>query len=96
VELDLLRRSVSVGGEDTALSDREAALLSYLMRHAEQPLSRHALARDVWGLDPETDSGVVNVYVNYLRNKLEQGNRHARLIHTVRGVGYMLSDRAPD
>ncbi len=96
VELDLLKRSLLVDGEETALSDREAALLACLMRHAEQPLSRHELAQEVWGIDSETDSGVVNVYVNYLRNKLEQGDRRTRLIHTVRGVGYVLSDRDPN
>ena len=54
------------------------------------------LAQEVWGLDAATDQGVVNVYVNYLRNKLEGGDRSARLIHTVRGVGYVLSEAAPD
>jgi two-component system response regulator MprA len=96
VKLDLLKRTVSMGRDEIALSDREVALLAYLMRHAEQPLSRDTLAREVWGLDPEIDSGVVNVYVNYLRNKLERGDRHARLIHTVRGVGYMLLEGGPD
>jgi DNA-binding response OmpR family regulator len=66
------------------------------MQHPEQPLSREHLAQEVFGLAPDADTGVINVYVNYLRNKLEQGQRHARLIHTVRGTGYMLSEVGPD
>jgi len=95
VELDLLKRAVRVSEMEVALSDREAALLAYLMRHPEEPLSREQLAQEVWGMDAEMDAGVVNVYVNYLRNKLEHGDRHGRLIHTVRGVGYVLSEREP-
>ncbi|MEW6252581.1 MAG: response regulator transcription factor [Planctomycetota bacterium] len=96
VELDLLARVARCGDRETTLSDREAALLAYLLRHPEQPLSRETLAQEVWGLEAEMDRGVVNVYVNYLRNKLEAGDRGARLIHTVRGVGYVLSETAPD
>jgi two-component system response regulator MprA len=96
VELDLLKRVACRGDVAAVLSDREAALLAYLMRHPEEPLSREQLAQEVWGLDAETDSGVVNVYINYLRNKLEHGNRQNRLIHTVRGVGYMLAEVAPE
>lgn len=95
-ELDLLKRVVRYAGVTTTLSDREASLLAYFMKHPEQRISREQLAQEVFGLDPDNDAGVVNVYVNYLRNKLEQGNRNPRLIHTIRGVGYMLAETPPE
>jgi DNA-binding response OmpR family regulator len=95
LELDLLKRAVRHGDLTIELSDREAALLAYLMRHPEQELSRAELIEQVWGDDAEAEGSVVNVYVNYLRNKLEQG-QYARVIHTVRGVGYMLSETSPE
>ena len=55
---------------------------------------RQRMLEEVWGASAENDSNVLNVYVNYLRNKIERG-RYARLIHTVRGVGFLLSTRAP-
>jgi DNA-binding response OmpR family regulator len=95
VELDLLKRTLKTADFETSLSDREAALLAYLMRRPEEPVNRREIAQEIFGLDPETDHGVVNVYVNYLRNKLERGNQKRRLIHTLRGVGYVLSDKPP-
>ncbi len=94
-ELDLLKRAVQYEGTTVTLSDREASLLAHFMRHAEEAISREHLAQEVFGLDPTADTGVVNVYVNYLRNKLEHGLRHGRLIHTIRGTGYMLSATEP-
>lgn len=94
-ELDLLTRTVQFGGMRVSLSDREASLLAYLLRHPEEPIPREVLAQEVFGLDADGDTGVVNVYVNYLRNKLEHGRRDQRLIHTVRGTGYMLSAAQP-
>ncbi len=93
--LNLLTREVSYLGRTTSLSGRETSLLAYLMKHPEEQLSRRQLAQEVFGLDPDTDTGVVNVYVNYLRNKLERGEARTRLIHTVRGVGYVLSQTEP-
>jgi two-component system, OmpR family, copper resistance phosphate regulon response regulator CusR len=95
LELDLLERKARRGPLEVVLSDREATLLAYLIRHAEEPLSRTTLAQEVWNLEME-DTGVVNVYINYLRNKLERGERQGRLIHTVRGIGYVLSDKEPE
>jgi DNA-binding response OmpR family regulator len=95
IELDLLKRVVRRAGLEAALSDREAALLAYLMRHPEETLSRGQLVEEVWGDDADVDGSVVNVYVNYLRNKLEQGQL-SRVIHTVRGVGYVLSETSPE
>ena len=96
LELDLVKRETKFRDSSTALSDREASVLAYFLRHAEEHVSREQLAQAVFGLDPTADSGVVNVYVNYLRNKLEHGERHDRLIHTIRGVGYMLSEKEPE
>ena len=96
LELDLVKRGATYRGTSATLSDREASVLAYFMRHAEEHVSREQLAQSVFGLDPTADSGVVNVYVNYLRNKLEHGERTDRLIHTIRGVGYMLSETEPE
>jgi DNA-binding response OmpR family regulator len=95
VELDLLRRVVRRHDVEAALSDRETELLAYLLRHPEEPLGRARVVEEVWGDEAEGESNVLNVYINYLRNKLE-GGRYPRLIHTVRGVGYMLSEALPE
>lgn len=95
VELDLLERVVRRGDLQLSLSARETHLLAYLMEHAEQPLPRARILEDIWGDRTESERNVVNVYVNYLRNKLERGGR-PRLIHTVRGVGYVLSEASPE
>ena len=89
LELDPVSRSASRAGSILDLSVREFELLEHLMRHAGHTVSRDTLARDVWR-DPEPGlSNVVDVYINYLRKKLEFGGR-SRLIHTVRGQGYVL------
>lgn len=95
VRLDLLTRTVQRRDIRATLSDREAQLLAYLMRHPEESLPRDRILEDVWGDEAEDDSNVLNVYVNYLRNKIES-RAERRLIHTVRGVGYMLSEKDPE
>jgi two-component system response regulator MprA len=95
VELDLLRRMVRRGNVQSSLSSRETGLLAFFLRNPEEPLPRARILEEVWGDEAEGDSNVVNVYVNYLRNKLEQG-KHGRLIHTVRGVGYVLAQEPPN
>ena len=92
VKLDLIRRTVSRGGEEQELSTREVELLAFLITHPEEKLTRQRLLQDVWGDDFEEPSNVINVYINYLRNKLERFGK-PRIIHTVRGIGYMFSDR---
>jgi DNA-binding response OmpR family regulator len=95
VRLDLLTRTVQREDQKATLSAREAQLLAYLMRHPEESLPRERILESVWGDEAEDDSNVLNVYVNYLRNKIEpRGER--RLIHTLRGVGYMLSQKDPE
>mgnify|MGYP001581185929 FL=1 len=95
VRLDLVTHTVERGELTAVLSAREAELLAYLLRHSEQTLSRERILQQVWGVWTEDDSNVVNVYVNYLRNKIERGAL-PRIIHTIRGVGYVLSEREPD
>jgi len=95
VEVDLVRRQVRRGEIELNLSARELDLLAYFMCHPEQVLKKERILRDVWGDESEQDSNVLHVYANYLRNKLEQA-RYPRLLHTVRGVGYIMSREEPD
>lgn len=94
VELDLLRRRLRRGEIDKALSSREVDLLAYLMTHPEEVIPKEQLFKDIWGTEADQDSNVLQVYANYLRNKLE-GGLYPRIIHTVRGVGYILSYKEP-
>jgi two-component system, OmpR family, response regulator MprA len=89
--LDLAARTARRGGRDIALSTTEFELLQYFMHHPRRVLSREAILNAVWGKEFERPTNVVEVYVGYLRAKLE-GNGHARLIHTVRGAGYILRE----
>jgi DNA-binding response OmpR family regulator len=83
--LDVLRREAHYRDRRVELSSREMALLETLMRHPGQVLSQAQLLDRVWGYDHEPGSNVVEVYVGYLRRKID-----AQLIETVRGVGYRL------
>lgn len=91
LEMDTAKREVRRGGNFIELSQKEFALLEYLMRHPTQVLTRTQIAQHVWDFDFWNDSNVVDVYIGYLRRKLG-GDRN--LIHTVRGVGYRLSELA--
>ena len=95
VELDLVHRVVRRQELQATLSAREMDLLAYLMRHPKEVLPRDRILEEIWGADADDESNVLNVYVNYLRNKLERG-QYPRLIHTVRKVGYVLSDADPE
>jgi len=89
LRLDPQRRTVTVDGEPVELSKREFELLQALSINAGIVLSRQRLLELVWGYDFDTDTNVVDVFVGYLRRKLEVGDR-PRLVHTVRGVGFVL------
>ena len=91
VTLDRLAREVWRDGERIALTQREFALLEYLMRSAGTPVSREMICEHVWktGFDPSTN--IVDVYVTYLRRKLDAEGAPS-LIQTVRGVGYVMHD----
>lgn len=90
--LDLASRVCYRGEYRIDLSRREFALLSFFVQNADQVLSRERILHNVWGTERKHDSNVVDVYVNYLRNKTEQG-KHSRMIHTIRRKGYVLSER---
>jgi heavy metal response regulator len=87
--LDPARRLVSRGEEQIELTPREFALLEYFMRHPGRVLTRTMIAEHVWDYDFDTMTNIIDVYVNYLRQKIDAG-REPKLLHTVRGVGYVL------
>lgn len=92
IELDLLTRTVKREDREVSLSAREFDLLSYLMRHPGQVLSREQLLNGVWGYDYDPGTNVVGVYVAYLRRKLTAAGEDDP-IETLRSVGYRLRDR---
>ena len=92
--LDPSTREVRRGVRRITLTVREHALLEYFMRNAGRVLTRPMLAEHVWGLDFDAESNIVDVYVGYLRRKID-GLGEARLLHTVRGAGYVLRAEAP-
>ena len=87
--LDPARRVVSRGNEKIELTPKEFALLDYFMRNPGRVLTRTMIAEHVWDYDFDSTTNVIDVYVNYLRKKIE-ADREQQLIQTVRGVGYML------
>jgi DNA-binding response OmpR family regulator len=89
LELDIMRHEVRRGDRRIDLSRREFGLLEFFMRNPGQLLTRSQLAERVWGFDFFHDSNVVEVYVGYLRRKLDGPGSHAH-IRTVRGMGYIL------
>jgi len=89
--MDTARREVRRGGRLIELSPREFTLLAYLMRHPRQVLTRTQITEHVWNFDFFSDSNVIDVYIGYLRRKIDRGFARP-LLHTVRGVGYRLSD----
>src|SRR5258708_21890027 len=89
LELDPALRRVTRGGRNIKLSPKEFDLLHLLLRRSGETVSRQELLRQSWGLQPETDSNLIDVYVNYLRKKIDQPTDE-KLIYTVRGAGYRL------
>lgn len=91
LELDTASRTARRGPREITLSTTEFELLQYFMRHPRRVLSRDAILNAVWGPDFERPTNVVEVYIGYLRSKLE-AEGEPRLIHTVRGAGYVLRE----
>jgi two-component system response regulator MprA len=89
--LDLAAHTVERDGREISLSSTEFELLHYFMSHPRRVLSRDAILNAVWGAQFERPTNVVEVYVGYLRAKLE-ANGEPRLIHTMRGAGYVLKE----
>lgn len=93
LELDLLARTARRAGEDIPLTNREFALLELLMTSSPKPVSKTAIVEHVWDQHFDSGTNVVNVYINYLRTKIDRPGL-APLIHTIRGVGYALKESA--
>jgi len=91
LSLSTSTHQVKRGGRKIELTAKEYALLEYFMRNPNRVLTRTLIAEHVWDLHFDPSTNVVDVYVNYLRNKIDRGF-HKQLIHTVRGSGYMMKD----
>lgn len=89
VQLDPLRHTVSVKGQEISLTSREFQLLQYMMENANIVLSRETLLSNVWGYDYMGETNVVDVYIRYLRQKIDEA-QNVKTIHTIRGVGYVM------
>ncbi len=91
VSLDPVTREVLRGGKSITLTVTEFNLLDFFLRHPRQVLERGQILNEVWGYDFGGNDNVLEIYVGYLRKKLEEGGQ-TRLIHTVRGVGYVMRE----
>jgi len=91
LEIDTVRRVVRRAGRALDLKPKEYALLEFLMRHSDRPVTKSLIIEHVWNIHFDSVSNVVEVHINSLRNKIDRGFGRP-LIHTIRGVGYVLSD----
>lgn len=91
--VDVRSHQVTRAGRRIDLSGKEFAVLEYLMRNQGKVLSREQIEHHVWDYDYEGASNMVDVYIRYLRKKLEEG-QEKKLIHTVRGAGYVMREEA--
>ena len=91
LEVDVETRSVRRGTKNIRLTAKEFSLLEFLMRNKNRILTRRAIAEQVWGYKFDTGTNVVDVYINYLRKAIDEGFP-TRLLHTVRGVGFILKE----
>jgi len=93
--MDRTNRNVVRNGRRIELTTKEFALLEYLLEHRGECISRAGLLQHVWQMHPDVSTNVVDVYINYLRRKVDEGAED-RLIHTVRGNGYVLRVPSPE
>lgn len=91
LKLDLEKYSVAFDDEPVELTKREFELLKYLLENKNIALTRDRLLEVVWGYDYLGETNIVDVYISYLRSKIDD-KYHKKIIHTVRGVGYLLKD----
>lgn len=89
LEMDTIARQVSRDGQPIILTAKEYALLEYFLRNPEKVLTRNQIIEHIWNFDFDSDSNIVDVYVRYLRRKIDYGFED-KLIHTMRGIGYVL------
>jgi two-component system, OmpR family, copper resistance phosphate regulon response regulator CusR len=92
LEMDTTSRTVMRGGRQIELKPKEYALLELLLRNAHTPVTRNMIIEHVWDIHFDAISNVVDVHINWLRNKVDKGFSPP-LIHTLRGVGYVLTDK---
>jgi DNA-binding response OmpR family regulator len=92
LEVDAIRRRVTRAGQSIDLKPKEYALLEFLVQNCDRPVTRSHIIEHVWDIHFDSVSNVVEVHINSLRNKIDRGAA-VPLIHTVRGVGYMLTDK---
>jgi len=91
IKMDLIQRKVVRNNQNIPLTTKEFNLLEFFMRHPEKPLTRAEISETVWELAFDPDSNVIDVYVNFLRKKIDSGF-DKKMIQTVVGVGYVLKD----
>jgi DNA-binding response OmpR family regulator len=91
LEMDTATRVVKRAGKRIDLKLKEYAMLEFLMRHANRPVTRTMITEHVWDIHHDTMSNIVDVHINSLRNKIDK-EFSPPLIHTIRGVGYMLTN----
>ena len=92
LELDLTKKTVSRAGKPVNLTAREFSLLHYLLRNRGRVVSRVDITEQVWETSFDTGSNVIDVYVNFLRKKIDKGHT-VKLIHTLVGMGYVLKEQ---
>lgn len=94
IEAHLPRRTVTRSGKSISLTSKQFDLLTYLLRHPEEVLSRSKIGQHVWDMNFDPESNVIDVFIGQLRRKVDRPFESPR-IHTVIGVGYMLSKAGP-
>lgn len=92
LEVNTQSRTVTRNGEEISLSSKEYAILEYMITNKNAVLSRDQLEQHVWGYDYGGYSNIIDVYIRYLRKKIDE-NYDPKLIHTVRGTGYVLREK---
>jgi len=93
LQMNLDSKEVTRGGKQIPLTAKEFQLLEYLLRNKNKVVSRSDIALHVWDIDFDTKTNVIDVYVNYLRKKIDKGFDHP-IIHTQVGMGYILKDKS--
>jgi len=91
--IDLLARKVQRGSKEITLTVKEFALLEYMLRNKQRILTRSQIADHVWNYSFDSGTNIVDVYIRYLRRKIDS-DESQKLIHTIRGVGYILKEEA--
>jgi len=92
LEMDTITRQVQRGGKVIELTSKEYSILEYFLRNKNRVLTKSQIAEHVWNYDFEYNSNIVEVYVRYLRRKMDEEFKN-KLIHTIRGGGYVIKDR---